>query len=172
MQTILEILKHTIPGVIVFFTAFYLIKMFMKNESDKRRDELRAYNQKITTPIKVQAYERLVLLLERINPESLLLRTQTPQMQAGQLHNDLLVTVRAEFEHNLSQQIYVSPQCWLAVKRAKEALITVINEEAAKIAATAPAHTLSAAILTRMITQKNPIPIAIDALKIEAQGFI
>lgn len=172
MQTILEILKLTIPGLIVFFTAFYLIKMFMKNESEKRSDELRAHNQKITTPIKVQAYERLVLFLERINPESLLMRTQVPHMQAGQLHNDLLVSVRAEFEHNLSQQIYVSPASWLAVKRAKETLITMINEEAAKIAETAPAQTLSAAILTRMITQKNPIPIAIDALKIEAQSFI
>ncbi|MDR2964076.1 MAG: hypothetical protein LBU90_10660 [Bacteroidales bacterium] len=172
MYTIIEILKLTIPGVIVFFTAFYLIKMFLKNESEKRKDDLRAQNQKITTPIKVQAYERLVLFLERINPESLLLRTQTPHMQAGQLHSDLLATIRAEFEHNLSQQIYVSPACWLAVKRAKETLITIINEEAAGIAATAPAHTLSAAILSRMITQKNPIPIAIDALKIEAQGFI
>ena len=173
METFLEIIKFTIPGVIVFLTAYYSIKLFMDNEQKKREAEQKSGSLQITIPSKVQAYERLVLFLERINPESLLIRTQSIDMSAGQLHHDLLVTVRAEFEHNLSQQIYISTQSWLAVKRAKEVLIKIINEEAAKLSTNAPGTNLCEGILLQIINiQNNPIQVAIDTLKIEASTFI
>lgn len=173
METFLDILKFTIPGVIVFLTAYYSIKLFMKNEQQKRDYDFKNQGQKITTPIKVQAFERIVLFLERINPESLLVRTQANEMSAGQLHHDLLITVRAEFEHNLSQQIYLSSQSWMAVKQAKEILIKIINQEAAKLTVHAPASALSEAILVQIMQMKdNPIQIAIDILKLEASSFI
>jgi len=184
MGTILEILKLTIPGVIVFFTAFYSIKMFLKNDEQKRNEEYkneltnkeidyRIQTQNHTTPIKIQAFERLVLFLERINPESLLVRIQSAEMTAGQLHQDLLIAVRAEFEHNLSQQIFVSHKTWLAVKQAKEIMIKTINQEANKLSVNAPASALSEAILRNIIAQnENPIQLAIDILKIEASTFL
>lgn len=173
METLLHIIAYTIPGIIVFITAFYSIKLFMKNDQDKRNAEIREKTVSVSIPIKLQAYERLVLFLERVNPESLLIRTQSAEMSAGQLHHDILVTIRAEFEHNLSQQIYISSQSWLAVKRAKEVLIKIINEEAAKIAVNAPASALSEGILIRIIQMKdNPIQIAIDTLKSEVSTFL
>lgn len=149
------------------------LKSFWENENKKREAEQKIENAKITIPLRIQAYERLVLLLERIKPESMLLRVMTPQMTAGLLHQELLITVRAEFEHNLSQQIYVSQESWNAVKLAKDSLVRLINEEAAKIAAGAPATNLSEAILTQMITQQiNPIQNALSILKKDAENFM
>ncbi len=149
------------------------MKSFWENENKKRESEQKIENAKITIPLRIQAYERLVLLLERIKPESMLLRVMTPQMTAGLLHQELLITVRAEFEHNLSQQIYVSQESWNAVKLAKDSLVRLINEEAAKIAAGAPATNLSEAILTQTITQQiNPIQNALSILKKDAENFM
>lgn len=149
------------------------MKSFWENENKKREAEQKIENAKITIPLRIQAYERLVLLLERIKPESMLLRVMTPQMTAGLLHQELLITVRAEFEHNLSQQIYVSQESWNAVKLAKDSLVRLINEEAAKIAAGAPASNLSEAILTQTITQQiNPIQNALSILKKDAENFM
>lgn len=149
------------------------MKSFWENENKKREAEQKIENAKITIPLRIQAYERLVLLLERIKPESMLLRVMTPQMTAGLLHQELLITVRAEFEHNLSQQIYVSQESWNAVKLAKDSLVRLINEEAAKIAAGAPATNLSEAILTQTITQQiNPIQNALSILKKDAENFM
>ncbi|MBO7055837.1 MAG: hypothetical protein J6W37_10775 [Bacteroidales bacterium] len=149
------------------------MKSFWENENKKRESEQKIENAKITIPLRIQAYERLVLLLERIKPESMLLRVMTPQMTAGLLHQELLITVRAEFEHNLSQQIYVSQESWNAVKLAKDSLVRLINEEASKIAAGAPATNLSEAILTQTITQQiNPIQNALSILKKDAENFM
>ena len=149
------------------------IKSFLENETKKREAEQKIENAKITVPLRIQAYERLVLLLERISPDSLLLRVQTPQMTAGLLHQELLITIRAEFEHNLSQQIYVSQASWTAVKLAKDNLVRLINEEASKVAAVAPATALSEAILTTYVNQQNnPIQTALALLKKDAENFM
>lgn len=192
MNTFSLILAITIPSLIVFFCAFFaikklfaderqrqnessneLVKAFLESEAAKNKENRKTENAKITIPLRIQAYERLVLLLERINPESLLLRVQTPQMTAGLMHQELLITIRAEFEHNLSQQIYVSQQSWDSVKLAKDSLIRLINEESSKIAAGASAAALSEAILKALLTQPtNPILNALSVLKKDAENFM
>lgn len=167
------IITFTIAGLIVFATAYFILKTFMRNEQKKRETDIRAQTLQATSPIKIQAYERLVLFLERINPESLLVRVQSPHMNTAQLHSDLLTTIRAEFEHNLSQQIYVSAHTWNAIKQTKEHIIKIINSEASHIDSQRPASDLSQAILhTIMNLEENPITITIDILKIEAGNFI
>lgn len=192
METLFRILEITIPSVIVFLVSYCMIKRlfeaqekkqqensnslieaFLKNEEQKRNTMQKAETQKISLPLRIQAYERLVLLLERISPESLLLRVQTPQMTAAQLHQELLITVRAEFEHNLSQQIYVSQQAWVAVKLAKDSLVKTINESAGKIAAVAPATALSEEIIKEFMSQQvNPIAVALGVLKQDAENYM
>ncbi|SRR5574344_668872 len=190
METFLLILGITIALVIVALLVFFMIKItdeqkkqnneltnlvktFFVNEENKRKESFKIENVKITIPLRIQAYERLVLLLERINPESLLLRLQTPQMTAGLLHEELLITIRAEFEHNLSQQIYVSQSSWEAVKHAKDTLVRIINEASEKIAPVAPATALSEAILSIMMTQQdNQIQKALNLLKRDAENYM
>ena len=192
MDTLLHILELTIPSIVVFLCAFILInkqfaemnqrqidsnnnllKAFLDNETQKNAEARKIENAKITMPLRIQAYERLVLLLERIKPESLLLRVQSPNMTAGLLHQELLITIRAEFEHNLSQQIYVSQAAWDSVKAAKDSLIRLINEEAVNIATGAPATALSEAIIKATVSQQTgPIANALSVLKKDAENFM
>ncbi|MBR4689235.1 MAG: hypothetical protein IKO90_02100 [Bacteroidales bacterium] len=192
MDTLLHILELTIPSIVVFLCAFFLIKKqfaemnqrqidsnnnllkaFLDNETQKNAEARKIENAKITMPLRIQAYERLVLLLERIKPESLLLRVQSPNMTAGLLHQELLITIRAEFEHNLSQQIYVSQAAWDSVKAAKDSLIRLINEEAVNIATGAPATALSEAIIKATVSQQtSPIANALSVLKKDAENFM
>ncbi len=112
MNTFLDVLKYTIPSLIVFATAYFILKTFIESEEKKRTLEIRTKNQKLITPIRLQAYERLTLFLERISPNSVILRVQKPNMTASQLQREMLNIIRTEFEHNLSQQIYISKQAW------------------------------------------------------------
>jgi len=168
MTETLEILKYTIPALIVFFTTYFTVKKFQDTDHKKRMLEFRFNNQKIITPIRLQAYERLTLLLERIAPDSMIMRIQNPNMTSFQLQSEMLNQIRAEFEHNLSQQIYVSGSAWKVVKGAKENLIKLINTCSTKIPKEAPAMELSKKILETLIESKNsPTQVAIDYLKTE-----
>ena len=119
MEILADILKITIPGLLVLLTALLLLNRMIKNDQEKRKQELILQNSNTVTPLKLQAYERIVLFLERISLESMLLRTSKPGMSAMQLHSALLSTIRSEFEHNLSQQIYMSPKAKRFCKACK-----------------------------------------------------
>ena len=127
MEIVADILKITIPSFIVFLTAWIVIRNMIKNDQEKRRQEIILQGARSVTPIKLQAYERIVLFLERISLESLLMRVSTPDMTASQLQSALITTIRSEFEHNLSQQIYMSPQAWEVVRNARSNTIKIIN---------------------------------------------
>ncbi len=173
METFADILKITLPALIVFFTAWVLLRNMIRNDQDKRRQEQVLQNARTVTPIKLQAYERIVLFLERISMESLLVRVSTPDMSSAQLHTALLTTIRSEFEHNLSQQIYMSPQSWEVVKNARSNTIKTINNEAEKMPPTATGIDLSRQLLTRIMElEKEPTRVAIDFLKDEVARMI
>jgi hypothetical protein len=173
METFADILKIALPALIVFFTAWVLLRNMIRNDQDKRRQEQVLQNARTVTPIKLQAYERIVLFLERISMESLLVRVSTPDMSSAQLHTALLTTIRSEFEHNLSQQIYMSPQSWEVVKNARSNTIKTINNEAEKMPSTATGIDLSRQLLTRIMElDKEPTRVAIDFLKDEVARMI
>ncbi|MBT4968423.1 MAG: hypothetical protein HOM80_05400, partial [Bacteroidetes bacterium] len=123
MDFMLELLKIVLPAVIVFFTAFYLIKFFLKNETDKKYIENKALVNKETILLRLQAYERLVLFLERMSPSAMVMRMNKNNLSAADFHLQLLSTVRSEFEHNLAQQLYISNESWQMLVNAKEEVI-------------------------------------------------
>jgi len=173
METVADILKITIPGLLVLITAWLLIRNLLKNDQDKRRQELILQNSRTVTPIKLQAYERIVLFLERISLESMLVRISTPSMSARQLHSDLLTTIRSEFEHNLSQQVYMSPQAWEVVRNARSNMIKIINGEFEKMPETATGMDFSRKLLEAvMALEKEPTRAAIDYIKGEIGRMI
>jgi len=168
MELLADILKITLPALIVFFTAWVLLRNMIRNDQDRRRQELVMQGARSVTPIKLQAYERIVLFLERISLESLLLRVSASGMSAGQLQSALLSAVRSEFEHNLSQQIYMSPQAWEVVRNARSSVIRLINSEAEKIKDSDPSIELSRQLLSRVMElEKEPTRVAIDFIKAE-----
>ena len=139
MDIILDILKFSVSGILVFLATFFVLKNLLDNREKERRHQMRIETGKILTPIKLTAYERLVLFLERIKPESMVVRIQYPTMKAGDLHLMYIQQVREEFEHNVSQQIYVSEDLWRFVVAAKESLLQFINTCSESVPTSRPA---------------------------------
>jgi hypothetical protein len=173
MEAFTDILMITIPALIVFFTAWVLLRNMIKNDQDKRRQELLLQNSRTITPIKLQAYERIVLFLERISLESLLVRVSSQDMTATQLHSTMLNAIRSEFEHNLSQQIYMSQQAWEVVRNARSNMIKIINSEVEKLPPDSSGMALSKSLLEKIIElEKEPTRAAIDYIKAEISRMI
>ena len=168
MEILLEIVKITLPALIVACLAYLLIKSAYDKELKKQLLDLRHNSKEVITPIRLQAYERLALFLERIKLDNLLLRQSGNNFSAAQYRSILLVAIRSEFEHNLSQQVYISSALWELIKRAKEDSIKIINLAAGKAGTNASASDLATTILEiYMNTNPTPSDAALDLLRDE-----
>jgi len=168
MEEYLDILKYILPALIVLVSNYFIIKTFFDKDATKRRFELKYNNQKLISPVRLQAYERMILFLERISPDSLVVRTARPKMTTAQMQKALLGAVRKEFEHNMSQQIYISVETWEAVKAAKESIIKLINTAASKQNASSPANVFSSIVIKMYASiEESPTETAINMLKDE-----
>ena len=127
---IAEILKYTLPALFVFLATYLVMSKMVKSEQLRLKAENVLNNQKFITPIRLQAYERMVLLMERISPQSLIMRMQRQNITNQELQSALLKTIRSEFEHNMAHQLYISDKAWEMVRMAKEDCIKFINQTA------------------------------------------
>jgi len=169
METFAEILKYILPSVVVLLAVWYLIKAFLDQEMKKLERLQKSDLQRAALPVRMQAYERLVLLLERMQPAGLLIRVNVPGMNTALFHAALIQAIREEFEHNLSQQLYVSAEAWEMVKAAREEAIRLINSVASKIPQDAPTTELAQQILVQDMEQSQAVTDkAIAFLKKEA----
>jgi hypothetical protein len=176
MDTFPELLIITLPALVVAILAYLLIRQFLEKEVRRQelfiQQQLKHDLQKTMLPLRLQAYERLVLLLERISPATLLLRVSRSGMTAAQLHSALTLALRDEFDHNLSQQVYVSGKSWENLKNAREELIRMINSAATKLSADATGADLAEEIFTLDLQPgKQAYQIALDQLKEEFREF-
>lgn len=128
MEAFLEILKYLLPALLVVLITYLMLSNFMDNEEKRRTYLLRRETRKASLSCKLQAYERMALFLERITPSSLLVRVQSGGLNVRDYHALLLKSVRDEFEHNLSQQIYLSDNAWRQVVHAKSATVGILNK--------------------------------------------
>ena len=113
--------------VVAVMMLMRLSKMKDAELHNGNKMELKVQALKIIMPLKVQAYERFLLYLERVQLPQLVKRVYVPGMEKGTFHLQLLQNVREEFEHNLAQQLYVANSTWNAVVNAKEELVNQIN---------------------------------------------
>ena len=168
ISPIWEVLKIVLPALIVFLTSYFLLRDMLDNARRKREMVLRMRNSGKITPVRLQAYERLALLLERISPQSLLMRISPHDKNTFDYLQELLSQIRQEFEHNLSQQIYVSPLLWEAIVSARENLIGMINQSAEEVGFESQALMLSQKIIDHFISDnKQPGIMAMNELKKE-----
>ena len=171
-KMISDILIVTIPAVIVAATAAIVVKMMLKKDVETRRIQIILENQKTITPLRLQAYERIILFLERISPNSVVIRLQTPNMTVQELHRQMLITIRAEFEHNLSQQLYVSSKAWEATRNAKERTIQMLNVCLQGLNSMDNAMAYSQAIFEKLIEiEKSPTQEALELIKKEVRNL-
>ncbi len=172
MNEILEIIKYTLPALILFGTVWIIMRNMLEKESGKYKFELLAGNQKYVTPVRLQSYERIILLLERISVESMALRLQKPKMKSAHLQMLMLSTVRKEFNHNLSQQLYISSEAWTAVKYAKEQILRTVNVTASKTDPRTSATEFSKALMeVYSEIETRPIEAALEVIKREARRY-
>lgn len=133
MEALLDVLKYTLPGLIVAGTAYYLLKTLL--ESQNRGTQLAQRNEalKITLPIRLQAYERLTLLCDRAAITNVLLRVRMTGMSAAELRGALLLAISQEFSHNTSQQLYVSDTLWQIITLAKDETLAAVSRAAEEL---------------------------------------
>ncbi len=164
----MEIFKIVIPAFLVMMTAYLLLDKMLINEDKRRRAELLGKHKAVVTPIRLRAYERIALLLERTHPTAMMLQVIKPGMTIVEAQNKILTYIRAEFDHNLSQQIYLSNELWEAVKAVHDNMIKLVNTTAQHFKPDEPATKL-AEVFIRMYDEidENPTSVALDLLRTE-----
>lgn len=163
---ILGLLLYCIPALVTGAIAFLFFKEHIESENNRREFLIKKDLQKDSLPMRLQAYERLSLFLERIKPAKLLVRV-TPTSSSKEDYESLLIAnIEQEFDHNLAQQIYVTDNCWSISSTAKNATIQMIRK--ATLSDTADsADKLREVILTNMIDKRAPSDAALSFIKEE-----
>lgn len=167
---ILDFLYAILPAVVVGLISFYFFHSFAKNEENRRRFLLLREKQKTSLPIRLQAYERLALFLERISPGKILFRVKANSEDPEMYANLLIANIEQEFEHNLAQQIYVTNECWDYVKTAKNATITLIRK-ASNHENVQDADKLREMILKSLMDKQAPTDAALSYIKKEVRNL-
>src|ERR1700741_2896889 len=107
MDALLDLVKILIPASIVLYAAYLIVRSFIMRELELKKLEIRARGIETVLPSRLQAYERMTLFLERTAPQNLLVRINAPGLSAREFHRLLLDEIRNEYNHNVSQQIYI-----------------------------------------------------------------
>lgn len=170
MNEVLEILKYTLPALITGGTAYLLIDRMLSRKEKNTLLQMRREGKKVTDPLRLQAIERLTLLMERISPASLVMRVPHQHLTSGQFHAELLRNIRNEYDHNITQQVYVSHQAWEAIKNAREETTKLINYAYSQLGNLEKGSDLAQIILEMTIKiDKLPTDVATFILREEAK---
>jgi hypothetical protein len=169
-----DIFALVIVAVVFAIALVIIVQYFLKklnfNESLMLQGELKKQRQEFFIAHRMEAYQRVVLYMERIQPSALVMRMNQPNMNALVLQSLVLKAIRDEYDHNVAQQMFISSNAWNMMKNAKEETVKLINVAASQLGNDASANDLATAVIT-LSAEINPLPseIAIDALKAEFQ---
>ncbi|SFJ60746.1 DUF7935 family protein [Olleya namhaensis] len=165
-EQLLNVVMYSVPSIITGVIAYLFFREHMQNEEERRKFNIVKTLSKESLPVRLQAYERLALFLERISPNKLLLRV-APLSSDKQAYEDLLIkSIEQEFEHNLSQQIYLSDDCWTIVTASKSATIQLIRKVSMSEKIDS-ASKLREAILNEMLDKAAPSNAGLHYIKKE-----
>lgn len=168
MEIIVSFLQIILPGTLVVVGIYLVVKTMLQKDFDGRALEVKAQNINTVLPLRLQAYERIVLLLERTSPHNLLPRVSNPAYSVGEFQQLLVSEIRQEMHHNLSQQIYMSDEAWDLAKGAVEDVVTLINTSAQGLEPGQTGITLARAVIENLIhRQEDPTERALKFLKEE-----
>ncbi|HSY60373.1 MAG TPA: hypothetical protein VK796_00800 [Cytophaga sp.] len=175
LEFLSEFIKIVLPAALVVYGMYLIVNTFLQKEFEKRAVDIQLKNldiqiknNELVLPIRFQAYERVCLFLERIAPHNLILSSNEAGMTAAQLQQQMLFTIREEFAHNMSQQVYMSDDAWKHVKDAMENIVSVINNSAQIVPANAKAFDLAKVIVeVLMQLETEPTAAALQFIKNE-----
>ncbi|RQO30935.1 hypothetical protein DBR32_09495 [Taibaiella sp. KBW10] len=170
-EQILELLKYTVPALVVLIAATVIVNKFLVGEYKRKQLAVFQDGQETTLRLRLQAYERLAMFIERAHPRELVPRIYVSGMTVRDLQTLSVASIKTEFEHNLSQQIYVSAQVWNTIISVKEQEIAMINQIAQDMNPDADAKELNARIINFIMTREDATPteIALEVINNEAK---
>lgn len=168
-NTTLIVLISILPGILVAVIAYVLIEKFLNNENLRRQMEIQKISTDHITPQRLSAYERMALFLERIKPTAMIRRISA-QSTAKNYEVLLIQAIQSEWEHNLSQQIYVSPETWKIIYSAKNATQNFIRECAVELGEDASAQELQEFIVKKSTAETSPSDGALLKIQVDIQG--
>jgi hypothetical protein len=170
MNALIELGKILIPASVVLYAVYLMVRSFIQREIDLKKLEVRTRSIETILPARLQAYERMTLFLERISPQNLLIRLNSQGYTARDFQKVLLDEIRNEYNHNASQQVYMSEEVWSQIKNAREDLIILINEASSRVTIDSSSLDLSKKIFEMVMEKKvDPIGHALSELKKEIQ---
>lgn len=170
MNLLIELIKVIVPASVVLYAVYLIVRSFIHREIELKKLEVRGRSIETILPSRLQAYERMTLFLERISPQNLLIRLTNPAFSAKDFQKVLLDEIRNEYNHNASQQVYMSEELWSQIRNAKEDLIILINESSSKMMPDAKSIDLSKKIFEMAMEKKvDLISLAMTELKKEIQ---
>jgi hypothetical protein len=156
-----------VGGSMIVLVAYFLVKgtivhyMKSKNLRETNRDDKMQLLQ-----LRLQAHERMVIFVDRINPSNLLIRLHRQGIEVGALQNMILNEVKAEYQHNITQQLYIDSVTWDIILKLKEDTIAMINNAVKGLSAEGPGLELSRKVLQHMSTiEENPYELTIGLIK-------
>jgi hypothetical protein len=167
MEQLLEFAKILVPAGLVLYAMFLMVKSFLNKELEKKMLEIRGKSIEAVLPNRLQAYERMCLFLERISPNSLILRLNIGEFTSQEFQHIILNEIREEYNHNVSQQVYMSNEVWELIKSAKEELVTIVNDSAERVGKEATSIDLSKQILEIVHSRPDNIAHALIEVKNE-----
>ena len=170
ISRIFDLFLFAVPSLITGIIAYYFFREHTKNEDGRRRFLLKKDMQVNAMPLRLQAYERMALFLERISPSKLLIRIAPKNSNKADYETLLIQSIEQEFEHNLSQQIYISDKCWSIATTAKNATIQLIRK-ASMLEKTDTANKLREVVLTEMMERRSPSDAALSFIKEEVSDL-
>lgn len=153
----LDLIRYTIPALVVFLVVYLTLKKLLDEDYKRKKLELDTKRSVELTPMKLQAYERLTIFLERIRLDNLVMRLAEPQLTATEFKHRLVSTVNEEFNHNVSQQIYISDQAWVIVKAAREDIINRIERAYKDMSEFSKGTDLGKAVLSGVMENKKDV---------------
>ena len=152
---IIELVSYTLPTLIMGFVLYHFIELYTNNEKEKRNYLLQKESKPDVLSLRLQAYERMTLFLERINPSQLLVRITPISDDKNDYANFVIAQIEQEYEHNLAQQIYISDECWSTITTAKNATIQLILIET-KNEKISDANQLREVALKELLDKQSP----------------
>jgi hypothetical protein len=170
MEIIGDFIKILLPAAAVMYGMFLTVRSFLNKDFEKKLIDIRIKNNEIVLPIRLQAYERMALFLERISPHNLILRVNDPAYNVAQLHQRMLIEIREEYNHNLSQQVYMSDQAWGLIKNSMEEVIAIINKSSNNMPPDARGIELAKMVFENLVQRnEDPVNKALKFMKKEIQ---
>jgi hypothetical protein len=150
------------------FVLYHFIELYTNNEKEKRNYLLQKESKPDVLSLRLQAYERMTLFLERINPSQLLVRITPISDDKNDYANFVIAQIEQEYEHNLAQQIYISDECWSTITTAKNATIQLILMET-KNEKISDANQLREVVLKELLNKQSPSVAALIFLRNEVR---